>query len=72
MKNQNTTSPVLIARKKLLTQALYMSHSGSSFDYRCIAVTALHTLCAFLLECFTIFRGREAAQLICLSALRFS
>ena len=37
-----------IARTNLLTMALYMSDSGSSFDYRCIAVTAIHTLCAFL------------------------
>ena len=37
-----------ITINNLLTLALYMSHSGSSFGYRCIAVTALHAVCVFL------------------------
>ena len=35
-------------RINLLTLALYMSHSGSSFGYRCIAVTAVHAVCVFV------------------------
>ena len=45
-------------RTNLLTLALYMSHSSSSFGYRCIAVTAIHAVCV-LEECFTIFPGEK-------------
>ena len=52
MTNQNTTSPAqaqpFITRTNLLTLALYMSHSGGSFGYRCIAVTAIHAVCVFV------------------------
>ena len=34
-----------------------MSHSGSSFGYRCIAVTVVHNV--LCLECFTISRGEK-------------
>ena len=37
-----------ITRTNLLTLALYMSHSGGSFGYRCIAVTATHAVCVFV------------------------
>ena len=37
-----------ITRTNLLTLALYMSHSGGSFGYRCIAVTAIHAVCVFV------------------------
>ena len=36
-----------------------MSHSGGSFGYRCIAVTATHAVCVFVLECFTISEERR-------------
>ena len=48
MTNQNQTSPPLIPRTNLLTLALYMSHSGSSFGDRCVAVTAVHAECVFV------------------------
>ena len=32
-------------RTNFLTLALCMSHSGGSFGYRCIAITAIHTCC---------------------------
>ena len=48
----------LITRTNLLTLALYLSHSSSSFGYRCIAVPAIHAVCV-LEECFTIFRGEK-------------
>ena len=43
----NKPSPS-ITRTNLLTLALYMSHSGGSFGYRCIAVTAIHAVCVFV------------------------
>ena len=56
--NKPSPSP-LITRTNLLTLALCMSHSSSSFGYRCImAVTAIHAVCV-LEECFTIFRGEK-------------
>ena len=39
----NKPSPITITN--LLTLALYMSHSSSSFGYSCIAVTAIHAVC---------------------------
>ena len=48
-----------ITRTNLLNVALYMSHSGGSFGYRCIAVTATHAVCVFVLECFTISEERR-------------
>ena len=54
MTNQNTQAQPPITTTNLLTLALYMSHSSSSFGYRCIAVTAIHAVCV-LEECFTIF-----------------
>ena len=51
----NKPSPS-ITRTNLLPLALCMSHSGGSFGYRCIAVTAIHAVCVFFcLECCTIF-----------------
>ena len=58
--------------KPSLTLALYMSHSSSSFGYRCIAVTAIHTCRVRVRRVFYNFPWREAAQLMCLAALRFS
>ena len=57
-----------ITRTDLLTLALYMSHSGGSFSYRCIAVTAIHAVCVFGLECFTNFRGEKRRSLYCSSS----
>ena len=61
-----------ITRTNLLTLTLYMSHSSSSFDYRCVAVNAIHVVCVFVRRVFYKFPCREAVQLICLAALRFS
>ena len=69
--NKPSPSPP-ITRTSLLTLALYMSHSSSSFGYRCIAVTAIHTCCVRVRRVFYNFPWREAAQLMCLAALRFS
>ena len=40
-------SLALIPRTNLLALALYVSHSDSSFGYRCIAVTAVRAVCVF-------------------------
>ena len=68
-KHKPSPSP-LITRTNLLTLALYMSHSSSSFGYRCIAVTAICRV--RVRRVFYNFPWREAAQLMCLAALRFS
>ena len=68
-KHKPSPSP-LITRTNLLTLALYMSHSSSRFGYRCIAVTAI--CCVRVRRVFYNFPWREAAQLMCLAALRFS
>ena len=62
--------PPFIPRTNLLTLTLYTSHSGSSFGYRCITVTTVHAVC-IVFGSVNNFRWREAAQLICLAALRF-
>ena len=43
----------------LLTLALYMSHSGGSFGYRCIAVTATHAVCVFCVKSVLQFPERR-------------
>ena len=43
----NKPSPS-ITRTNFLTLALYMSPSGGSFGYRCIAVTAIQAVCVFV------------------------
>ena len=43
-KSKHKPSPS-ITRTNPLTLALCMSHSGGSFGYRCIAVTAIHAVC---------------------------
>ena len=65
-------SQPFITRANHLTLALSMSHSSSSFGYRCVAVTAIHVVCVLVIRVFYNFPWREAAQLICLAALRFS
>ena len=45
-----------ITRTNLLTLAMYVSHSSSSFGYRCIAVTAIHAVCVFVIQ-FSVERS---------------
>ena len=54
----NKPSPS-IARTNLLTLALYMSHSGGSFGYRCIAVTVIHGVCVFVLSVLQFSRSHH-------------
>ena len=63
--------PPFIPRTNLLTLTLYTSHSGSSFGYRCIAVTTVHAVCIFF-GSVSNFRWREAAQLISPRCLKIS
>ena len=75
MTNQNTTSPALHQQNQPPDSRSvheYTSRSSTSFGYRCIAVTAIHAVCVFVRIVFYNFPWREAAQLICLAALRFS
>ena len=54
----NKPSPS-ITRTNLLTLALYMSHSGGSFGYRCIAVTAIHAVYVFVLSASQFSRSHH-------------
>ena len=54
----NKPSPS-ITRTNLLTLALYMSHSGGSFGYRCIAVTAIHAVCVSVLSVLQFSRSHH-------------
>ena len=54
----NKPSPS-ITRTNLLTLALYMSHSGGSFGYRCIAVTAIHAVYVFVLNVLEFSRSHH-------------
>ena len=58
-KSKTQQAQPFITRTNLLTLALYMSYSGGSFGYHCIAVTATHAVCVFVLECFTISEERR-------------
>ena len=70
--DQSKLNKPLIPQTNLLTQALYMSHSGSSFGYRCTAVTAAHAICVCLyLFVLYGFPWREATRLISLVTSRF-
>ena len=50
MTNKTQQAQPFITRTNLLTLALYMSHSGGSFGYRCITVTATHAVCVFTIS----------------------
>ena len=59
-KSKHKHAQPFITRTNLLTLALYMSHSGGSFGYRGIAVTAIHAVCVFVLGCLTFFVERRS------------
>ena len=47
-KSKHNKSSPSITRTNVLTLALYMTHSGGSFGYRCIAVTAIRAVRVFV------------------------
>ena len=63
----------LIPRTNLLTQALYMGHSGSSFGYRCIVVTVC-VLCfkSFMFSAYRLSPKERSGATDFLAASRFS
>ena len=67
-KSKHKHAQPFITRTNLLTRALYMSHSGGSFGYRGIAVTAIHAVCVFVLGCLTFCRGEKKRSLYCSSS----
>ena len=57
--NQNTTSPALHHQNQPPDSGSVHESQRRQLGYCCIAVTATHAVCVFVLECFTISEERR-------------